>query len=149
MHHKGFSLLELSIVIGIIVFLAMLAMPSFMRVFSKARRSEAYLQLKSLYVAQKAYFAEHGMYTTDLSTSGLGWKPEGAVQYSYGFAAGNEGKSFIGGSLNAPASALTGTQATAQSFLCGAAGDIDGDGVADYLTIDHDGKITIVVDDLA
>lgn len=145
---KGFSLLELSIVIGIIVFLSMLAMPSFMRFFSKARRSEAYMQLKSLYMAEKAYFAEHGMYTTDLSSTGLGWKIEGTPNYTYGFS-GSEGKNYVTGALKTPGSALAGTNASAATFVVGAAGDIDGDGVADYLTIDQDGKVALVVDDLA
>lgn len=147
---KGFTLLELVIVIGIVAFLSLLALPSFMGIFSKAKRTEAYTQLRALYMAEKAYFAEKGTYSTNLTgTDGIGWKPEGQTLYSYGFSSGSEGKNYIIGSLKAPASALTGTFANASGFLAGAAADIDGDGQYDYLTIDQNGAIKIVKDDLS
>src|SRR5690348_1259039 len=104
----GHTLIEVMVVIAIIAFLAMLAMPSFMRFLAKAKRSEAYMNLGSLYIAQKAYWAEHGTYTTNLNgPNGAGWKPEGYTSggaqerfhYTYGFAGGKEGESVFTGKL--------------------------------------------------
>jgi prepilin-type N-terminal cleavage/methylation domain-containing protein len=145
----GFNLLELMVVLAIVAFLSMLAMPSFTRFFAKAKRTEAYTQLRSLYMAQKIYHAEKGKYTTNLSgADGLGWKAEGNLNYTYGFSQGGEGRSYAMGSLKAPASALAGTYVNGTGFKIGAAADIDADGTNDYLTIDHNGVIAVVVDDL-
>ncbi len=146
---QGFNLLELMIVLAIVAFLSVLAMPSFMKFFAKAKRTEAYTQLRSLYMAEKIYFAEKGKYTTNLSgPDGLGWKADGQLYYTYGFSNGGEGKSHLIGALNAPASALAGTYVNGTGFRIGAAGDIDADGDLDYMTIDHNGVVKIVTDDL-
>jgi type IV pilus assembly protein PilA len=145
---RGFSLLELMVVLAIVAFLAMIAMPNFMRLFAKAKRMEAYTHLRALYLAEKAFFAEHGTYTSNLGgTDGLGWKADGRLHYTYGFN-GSESKNYKLGSLKTPASALVGTYANATGFKAGAAGDIDNDGVADFLTIDHNGEIKLERDDL-
>jgi prepilin-type N-terminal cleavage/methylation domain-containing protein len=147
---RGFNLLELMVVLAIVTFLSMLAMPSFVRFFAKAKRTEAYTQLRALYMAQKAYFAEHGHYTPHLvGSNGLGWKAEGKLQYTYGVSQGNEGKNYVVGSLKAPASTLNGTYADLKGFKMGAAGDIDGDGDIDFLTINHEGDVLVERDDLA
>jgi prepilin-type N-terminal cleavage/methylation domain-containing protein len=155
---KGFTLIELMVVVAIIAFLATLAIPTFSRFFAKAKRTEAYLNLSSLYAAEKAYHAEHGRYTDMLNgTDGLGWKPEGykgggkeeRFYYTYGFSSGSEGTSFFTGNLETPASALTETFAGKDTFLIAAAADIDGDGKYDVITVDQDNKITVKQDDLA
>jgi len=144
---KGFSLLELMIVLAIVSFLSMLAMPSFTRFFAKAKRSEAYIQLRSLYIAEKMYFAEHGTYTTKLTgQNSLNWKPEGTPYYTYGFA--QERGSTLVGSNKAPTSALTGTYANQEGFTAGATANIDTDEKTDLLVINEKGKITVVRDDL-
>ena len=77
-HTRGFTLIELMIVVAIIAFLSMVAIPSFMRFLSKAKRAEAYMNLGSIYVAQKAHWAEKGSYSINLSgKDGVGWQPEG------------------------------------------------------------------------
>lgn len=154
---KGFSLIELMIVIAIIAFLATLAMPNFLRFLSKAKRTEAYMNLGSIYTAQKAYFAEHGHYSSSLSgDGGIGWQPEGykgggkseKFYYTYGFA-GAEGKNYFTGKLQTSASHLGIAKADEKSFVAVAAGDIDGDGEPDVLSIDQDNNIKIIKDDLA
>ena len=142
---RGFSLIEVMIVIAIIAFFAVLALPNFMTFLAKAKRSEAYIQLRALYMLQKTYFAEHGAYTEKLQgPNSLNWKPEGQVNYTYGFPG-----SAVVGALGAPASALAGASAGAQAFTIAAAGDIDGDGDVDVLTINEKGEITVLKDDLA
>ncbi len=145
---KGFTLIELMIVVAIIAFLSFIAVPSFLRYLSKAKRVEAYMNLNSLYMAQKAYYAEHGKYSTQLSgQGGLGWQPEGNTNYSYGFP-GGEGQTYFTGKLGASMGDIGQGFANDQGFVAVAAGDIDGDGKADVLTVDQNNNIKIVVDDL-
>ena len=72
MYRKGFTLIELMIVISIISFLAMIGIPSYMRFVAKAKRTEVYLNLGALYAAQKAHWAEHGTYSTQLTGAEIG-----------------------------------------------------------------------------
>lgn len=154
----GFTMIELMIVVAIIGFLSMISVPSFLKFLSKAKRAEAYMNLGSLYVAQKAHWAEHGTYSTMLNgKDGIGWKPEGyssggsqeKFNYTYGFSQGQEGQSFFTGKLSTPQTALGTTKADKEGFIIAAAGDIDGDGTADLLTVNQHNDIKIVIDDLA
>jgi prepilin-type N-terminal cleavage/methylation domain-containing protein len=52
---KGFTLIELMIVVVIIGILAALALPRFMTTATKTKQSEAKLILKQVYVNQRAY----------------------------------------------------------------------------------------------
>ncbi len=145
---RGFSLIELMIVVAIIACLSVIVTPSLMKLVAKAKRAEAYVVLRSLALAQKAYFAEFGHYTTNLfGAQGLSWKPEGNYNYTYGFS-GAAGHNHFVGQLKTPASALQGAHITSDGFTAYAAGDIDGDGEPDILSIDQDNVIKIVKDDL-
>jgi type IV pilus assembly protein PilA len=147
---RGFSLLELMIVIAIIAFLAMIAVPNFSRFLAKAKRTEAYMNLSSVYAAQKAYWAEHGKYSDVLfGEGGIGWKPEGQFNYTYGFAGGSEGVNYFTGKLGTSSSALSIAKADANSFIVAAAADIDGDGKLDIVAVDENNRIWVVQDDLA
>lgn len=157
MKRQGFTLIELMIVIAIIGFLAMVSVPSFMRFLAKAKRAEAYMQLNSIYAAEKSYWAEHGTYSSVLlGQGGIGWKPEGysgggkneKFYYTYGFSGGGEGRGYVTGKLETPASNLGISKADKDGFVAVAAGDIDGDGKPDILTIDQNNTITVVQDDL-
>lgn len=157
MKRLGFSLIELMIVVSIIALLAMISVPSFMKFLAKAKRTEAYMNLSSLYAAQKAYWAENGTYTTTLNgPSGAGWKPEGYMvggknekfNYTYGFASGAEGVNYFTGKLETPASYLSAGRADAKSFIIVAAGDVMGSGKPDILTVDEHNNIVVVQDGL-
>ncbi len=154
---SGFSLIELMIVVAIIAFLAMIAVPSYTKYLAKAKRAEAYMQLSSLYAAQKAYWAEHGKYSTQLSgVGGIGWQPEGYAgggagekfYYTYGFG-GSEGQNHFTGKLGTSSSHLGSGYANEKGFLAIAVADIDGDGEPDVLSVDQNNNITVVQDDLA
>jgi len=150
MNKRGFTLLELMVVVAIIAFLAMVSVPSFSRFLAKAKRAEVYMNLSSIYAAQKAYWAENGKYSDVLfGDSGIGWKPEGQLYYTYGFAQGAEGKNYFIGKLQTPASYLSAAKADANSFVVVAAGDIDGDGTPDIMAVDQNNKIWIIQDDLS
>jgi len=148
MKRSGFSLIELMVVVAIMAFLAMIAIPNFNRFLAKAKRAEAYMNLASIYAAEKAYFAEHGKYSDVLfGEGGIGWKPEGKTYYTYGFA-GAEGRNNFVGKLGTPSSQLQGSRADSKGFVAIAAGDIDGDGDADVMSVDENNNIVIVHDDL-
>lgn len=149
--------MEITVVVAIIMILSMIVLPNIMKFFAKAKRTEAYVYLNALYAAEKAYWAEHGSYTTQLSgAKSIGWKPEGykgggsqeRFYYTYGFP-GSEGISHFTGNLETSASYLSRAQAGKNKFLALAVADIDGDGKADILAVDETGAITILEDDLA
>lgn len=153
---SGFTLIELMVVVAIVAVLTMLAVPTFTTFIAKAKRTEAYTNLHALYAAEKAYWAEHGTYTTQLGgTDGLNWKPNGYkgggkqenFYYTYGVP-GSEGVNYFTGKLEAPASALSSGYANKDSFLIVAAADIDNDGTLDVLTIDQDNNLKIVQNDV-
>ncbi len=155
---KGFTLIELMIVVAIIAFLSVIAVPNFFKFLAKAKRTEAYMNLHSIHTAQKVYWSEHGEYTTQLAGgAGAGWQPEGysgggaseKFYYTYGFAQGGEGTSFFTGKLEGASAQMSMTHADKTGFVAAAVGDIDGDGQLDVLTINEKGDIQIVQDDLA
>lgn len=145
---QAFTLIELMIVIAIIAFLAMIAIPSYLKFVARAKRTEAHVNLASLYAAEKAYWAEHDTYTPVLlGAGGLGWKPEGKMNYSYGFA-GATGTNNIKGALDSDDSAFNQAHADKSSFTAIAVADIDGDGLSDIISINDKNEITIIQDDL-
>lgn len=144
---EAFSLIELMIVIAIIAFLSIISIPSLLNYLSKAKRTEAYINLRSLALAEKAYFAENGKYSTNLTgENSLNWKPEGPILYTYGFT-GADGQNYFTGIANGN---ISETQAgiTNTGFTICAIGDIDGDGKTDIISINQDNIIKIIQDDL-
>ena len=78
---RGFTLIELMIVVAIIGILAAIAIPNFIRFQAKSKQSEAKTNLKSIYTAQKAYFGEKDKYVTDFKA--VGFSPEANNRYAY------------------------------------------------------------------
>ena len=103
---KGFTLIELMIVVAIIGILAALAIPNFLRFQLKSKTSEAKVNLAAIRTAEESYLAEFGNYVNAAATPGtiprsqkagfagggaaqfdtLGWGPEGQVFFQYGVA---------------------------------------------------------------
>ena len=103
-NRKGFTLVELMIVVAIIGILAAIAIPNFLNFRMKAKTAEAKSNLGAVRSLEVAYFAEWNFYvgnqvgnprvTTALDGAKLAWNtnsrfsilgfaPEGSVFYSY------------------------------------------------------------------
>lgn len=67
----AFSLLEVLIVLVIIGILVLLALPDQTKVITKAKATEAKLQLQHLYALQRSYQFEYGSYTEELEKIGF------------------------------------------------------------------------------
>lgn len=81
---KGFTLIELMIVVGIIGILVAIAAPNFAKYQSKARQSEAKISLAAIYTAQKSFYSEYSSYIPSLDA--VGFAPEGNKRfYSVGW----------------------------------------------------------------
>ncbi|MCB0384206.1 MAG: prepilin-type N-terminal cleavage/methylation domain-containing protein [Bdellovibrionales bacterium] len=163
---KGFSLIELMIVVAIIGILAAIAVPSFQRFQAKARQSEAKTLLSGLYTGQKTYKMEWGIYFSDFRN--IGFDPNGNLRFRVGFSAagvnnvvGYQGPGAAAGAAGvqfnsqvycgaSPSctetpfgigmAAIAGdTPPTTTTFVAQANGDIDGeDAVRDIWTINQD-----------
>ena len=59
---KGFTLIELMIVVAIIGILASIAIPAYQRMTCRAKQSEAKACLKAIIVAEETYRGEYDMY---------------------------------------------------------------------------------------
>jgi type IV pilus assembly protein PilA len=78
---KGFTLIELMIVVAIIGILAAIAIPNFIRFQARSKQSEAKSNLKALYSSQKSYYQEKDRYNDYVSV--IGFKPERGNRYAY------------------------------------------------------------------
>ena len=77
---RGFTLIELMIVVAIIAILVAIAYPSFVQSLRNSNRSDAQAALARVSVNLERFFATNGTYTTN--TALLGLQMVGATAYS-------------------------------------------------------------------
>lgn len=83
-NERGFSLVELMVVVAIIGVLATIAIPRVNRFIAKSRQSEAQVNLSSLYTFNKNFWVEFQGYTSMFNA--MGFQPEGNLRYNVGFS---------------------------------------------------------------
>ncbi len=68
---KAFTLTEVLVVLVIVGILVLLALPNLMPLITKAKSTEAKIQLEHVYTLEKTYFYEKSKYSTDLTAIGF------------------------------------------------------------------------------
>jgi type IV pilus assembly protein PilA len=91
---KGFSLIELMVVVAIIGILATIAVPNFQKFQARSKQTNAKAELSSLYSAQKSFFAEYSTYSTFLPS--IGYVPEGMNLATVGYSVMSGFKRYYG-----------------------------------------------------
>jgi len=127
---KAFTLIELLTVLMIIGVLVMIALPNLMPLVSKAKSTEAQLQLEHVYTLEKSYFYLHSKYSPDF----------GEISYEPAKTVAEDGNANY---------RLEVTQASNNAFkvVATAITDFDGDGVFNVWEVDQDKNIKEVTPD--
>jgi type IV pilus assembly protein PilA len=153
---KGFTLIELMIVVAIIGILAAIAIPNFLRFQAKSKQSEAKTNLGGIFTAQVSYYSENDFYG---NFSQIAWAPTGTTRYTYysgpytGTAAGLKVPPLTSPLDNAGnQTPYVGTSATEtrsdNNFLSHAVGEIDSDTFRDEWTITEVRVLANIADDV-
>ncbi|MBD3331729.1 prepilin-type N-terminal cleavage/methylation domain-containing protein [candidate division GN15 bacterium] len=119
---KGFTLIELMIVVVIIGILAALAIPRFMTATTKSKQSEAKQILKQIYTMERTYRQANDTYSADLDEIGV--EIMAGAKYAYTLVA------------------------DANTFTATATANLDDDGTDDVWTIDQTGTLTCTSNDV-
>ncbi len=78
---RGFTLIELMIVVAIIGILAAIAIPNFIRFQARSKQGEAKSNLKSMFTAERSFYQEKDRYSGQVDE--IGFAPERGNRYIY------------------------------------------------------------------
>ena len=143
---KGFTLIELMIVVAIIGILAAIAIPDFLKFQAKAKQSEAKTNLGAIFTTQVSYFGEQNTYGNTFLL--INWQPEGMNMYSYWLASDSiiNKKGDLANCQAANPVTAPGVSATA--FTATAEGNVDNDTACDDWSIDDAKQLKVDVNDV-
>tara|TARA_B110000977_G_C11020645_1_gene471149 strand:- start:1115 stop:1510 length:396 start_codon:yes stop_codon:yes gene_type:complete len=127
---KAFTLVELLVVLVIIGILVLLALPSLMPIISKAKSTEAKLQLEHLYTLEKNHFYIHSRFSDNLNEMGF----EQIALTNNGGSANYQ--------IEIIESSTHTFNATATSVV-----DFDGDGIYNQWEINQDKRLIEIIKD--
>jgi type IV pilus assembly protein PilA len=150
---KGFTLIELMIVVAIIGILAAIAIPNFLRFQAKSRQSEAKTNLGGIFTAQTAHFAEYNQFE-HLGT--VAWSPIGTravYRYTTGggtdLGATDKVPTFDGWAVEPGINLTSGNLEVGPfEFTAGAQGNVDTDALLDQQYINDVRDLRNPVDDV-
>ena len=106
MFYRGFTLLELLVVVAIIGIITAFALPGFRQQVLRVNRTEAMSALLSLQGAEESFYLRHGAYTDNIAAAapaGLGLPAaSGSNKYLLSIALAADGQTYIATATPSP-----------------------------------------------
>ncbi len=165
-NQRGFTLIELMIVVAIVGILAAIAIPNYLTYQARTRQSEARVNLGAIFSGQVAFFANNASPDYGTTFLAIGWRPNGNTRYTYVLAGGgtvepasnpaylpatNEVRNTIppgfpvpapGAGICIPSSNTPSAPGVSAAFVAQAVGNIDSDATDDCWTINQNRMFT-------
>ena len=137
---RGFTLIELMIVVAIIGILAAIAIPNFTRFQAKSKQSEVKTNLKAVFTAAKSYFAERDTFGSTFNDIGYAAEPGGRYKFFY--------NSSTAGNTSSGCTNATTAVANTTNFTATSCGNVDTDTTNDQWHITDTNVLSNTVDDV-